>query len=235
MAAHRVQPTSDMIIWSRIRASRAGEASPKYAAHSSADLRLVVAEFLAGIAELEGRIGVAAVLPVHDPQPIAVVEVVLGQQVVMAWHGCGTMRHERGLDPREQVEMLPVAGRDRDVAVVDEGQVALGQAEHVEVVPEAGSGVEPAERAGDAGGHPGCRQRFVRHRPRRQPLEHEHAEVGQAVDDSRTDARSGRGQRVVQLVRAIDGQEFGGGARDPDEIGDRRRSRPGSWGWSGRP
>ena len=35
MAAQSVQPTSDMIIWSRIRASRAGVASPKYAAQSS--------------------------------------------------------------------------------------------------------------------------------------------------------------------------------------------------------
>ena len=87
-----------MIIWSRIRASRAGEAAPKYAAHSSSTCVVVEAELLAGVAELEGRVVVAAVLAVDEPQRVAVVEVVLGQQVVVARDGRQRMDGEGRLD-----------------------------------------------------------------------------------------------------------------------------------------
>ena len=45
--------------------------------------------------------------------------------------------------------MLAVAGRDRDVALVDQRQVPLGGAEHVEVVAEPGPGVELPQDRGD--------------------------------------------------------------------------------------
>ena len=39
------------------------------------------------------------------------------------------------------------------------------------------------------------------------------------VEDARADAGRGRGARVVTLVRPVDGEEVGGRAGDPDEVG----------------
>ena len=64
------------------------------------DLGVVVPELLGGVAELEGRVVLAAVLLVDDPQPLAVVEVVLGEQVVVARDGRQRMDGQRRLDPR---------------------------------------------------------------------------------------------------------------------------------------
>ncbi len=88
---------------------------------------------------------------------------------------------ERRLDPRQCPEMLAVAGRDRDVTRVDQCQVALGEPEHVEVVAEPWARVETPQDLGDPRRHPGRPERPDRHRPRRQPLEHEDVPLGEVV------------------------------------------------------
>ncbi len=101
MAAQRVQPTSDMIIWRRIRAMSAGSRAIALAEVRGAELllsRRVEAELLGGIAELERRVVVARVLVVDDPELRTVVEVVLGQQVVVARDRGHRSRGERRLD-----------------------------------------------------------------------------------------------------------------------------------------
>src|SRR5207247_366748 len=50
-------------------------------------VRSVEAQLLGRVAELKGRVVVAAVLVVDDPQYLAVVEVVLGEEVVVARDG----------------------------------------------------------------------------------------------------------------------------------------------------
>ena len=169
---------------------------------------VVEAQLLAGVAQLEGRIVVAAVLVVDDPQPLAVVEVVLGQQVVVAGDRGQGMGGEGRLDARHPVHPRSISSRNHDRTLVDDGQVALGEPEHVEVVPKAGSGVEPAERVGDAARHPGLLEGGLGHRARAQPFEDEHVPVGQGVQDPGRHAGRGRGSRVVQLVGAVDRQEL---------------------------
>ena len=123
------------------------------------DLAVVVAELLGRVAELERRVVVAAVFPVHQPQARAVVEVVLGEQVVVAGDGRqADGRRQRRLDARHLAEVLAIAGGDGDRPLVDERQVPLGDAEHVEVVPEARTGMELPRTARDPLRHPGRAQ-----------------------------------------------------------------------------
>ena len=60
---------------------------PEVGGAQLADPGVIPAQFLARVAELEGRVVVAAVLVVDDPEPLAVIEVVLGEQVVVAGDG----------------------------------------------------------------------------------------------------------------------------------------------------
>ena len=125
----------------------------------------VETELLAGVAQLEGRVIVAAVLVVDDPQPLAVVEVVLGQEIVVAGHGRERPDGQGGLDARQERDPVAVARRDGHRVLVHDAQVELRQAEHVEVVPEAWAGVQAPKRRGDAGGHAGLGEGGIRHRP----------------------------------------------------------------------
>src|SRR4051794_4521977 len=97
-----------------------------------------------GVAELEARVVVAGVVVVDQPDPLAVVDEVAGQQVVVARDG-GT----RGR--REHTAYVVPGGR---VVVVRRGQweavlahhlsVPPLPGEHVEVVDEPRPGMEPA-------------------------------------------------------------------------------------------
>ena len=168
MAAHRVQPTSDMIICRCIRARSAGVAVAEIRGAQLGQPSVVEAELLARVPELERRVVVAAVLVVDDPQPLAVVEVVLGEQVVVA----GDRRERRGRrgPPRSAGPGRGAPGSRPGIAIaalVDEREVALRQPDHVEVVAEARPGVQPAEGRGDPCGHARRAEGRVRHRPGR--------------------------------------------------------------------
>ena len=88
--------------------------------------------------------------------------------------------------------MVAIADRDRDVALVHEGQITLRQTEHVEVALEPRPGVERAERRGDPHGDTRFRERFIGHGLRLEPLEDEHVPLRDRVDHARGDAGLGR-------------------------------------------
>ena len=97
---------------------------------------------------------------------VAVVEVVLGQQVVVARDGRHRAGGEGRLDPGDERHALEVPVRDANVvARRTTREVAVGKPEHVEVVAEARAGVEPPERRGDPCRHPRLGEGGVRHRP----------------------------------------------------------------------
>ena len=238
MAAHSVQPTSDMIIWSRIRASRAGVRLAEVGGAQLGDLGLVVAELLGGVAELERRIVVAAVLPVDDPQPGAVVEEVVGEQVVVARDGRQRMNGQGGLDPRQ---LRRGARGSRPGSRMSRSSTSAryrsATAEHVEVVAEprarrgAGAG---SRRGGSASRAPGASRSTS-------------SAAGSQSSDEDVPVRHGRGRpaaptpasaagtRVVQLVPAVDGEQLRRGARGSGRRTACRRPRPGSSCWSARP
>jgi len=101
-----------------------------------APLRVVPQQLLRRVAQLEARVVVAAVLEVHDPQPVAAVEVVLGEQVVVARDRGERVRGEGGLQARQHRKTRAEALGDGDRAPVHDAHVPLGQAEHVEVEQE---------------------------------------------------------------------------------------------------
>ena len=116
------------------------------------------------------------------------------------------MASECRFDPGK-TRCVAIAGRDRDVAFIHEGQVALRQTEHVEVELEPRPGVERPERRGDPTGDAGHGERFIGHRLRVEPLEDEHVPLRDRVDHARRDASLRRSPRVEQLVAAVDREQ----------------------------
>ena len=137
---------------------------------------------------------------------------------------CGTGRSRSGWTSSAasirgiMAEMLAIAGRDGDRPLVDERQVSLGDAEHVEVVPKARTGMELPEGRRDPRRHP-CRPQTPRStssghratRARRRPTR------ARVCDDPRRDAGRRRRDRVVDLVPAVDGEQLRVRAGDPHE------------------
>src|SRR4029079_10438275 len=156
-----------------------------------ADPRLLPALLLAGVTELEGGVVVAAVFVVDQPQPLAVVQVVLGQQVVMARDGGQWMDAERRLYPRQPIEPVAIPVRDQDRALIDDAQVALGRAEHVEVVAEPRACMELAQRFSDPGRDARRAERLDRHRPGIDPGEDEHVPLWNLVEARRPEPAGG--------------------------------------------
>ncbi len=77
--------------------------------------------------------------------------------------------------------------------------------------------MEGSERPGDAFGHAGLAERRVRHGRSVEELDHRRATVREVVEHGRADAQGRRHAGAVELARAVDRQELGGCARDPDD------------------
>src|SRR4051794_36797848 len=84
------------------------------------------------VAELEAGIVVAGVLVVDQPQLLAVVDEVPGEQVVVARHRLGRPRRERTADARGRFGELVVAVREPEAVLADDVEVAPLDREHVE-------------------------------------------------------------------------------------------------------
>src|SRR4029077_956227 len=101
------------------------------------------------VAELEHRVVVARVLVVDQLEAVAHPDEVLGQQVVVARDGALVAHGHRALDLRHLRCELEVALGQPQAALLHDADVALLDAEHVEVVTEAPAGVQLPNRGGD--------------------------------------------------------------------------------------
>ena len=116
--------------------------------------------------------------------------------------------------------MLAVAGRDRDVALVDQRQVALGGAEHVEVVAKPGPGVELPQDRGDPPRHALGAARLSLDIVRASSHSRTKTSQSGSVWTTRgATPASAAATRVVELVAAIDREQLRAGAGDPHEAG----------------
>src|SRR6195952_1442688 len=112
------------------------------------------------VAELEAGVVVAGVLVVDQPDLVAVVDEVLGEQVVVARHGALVVHGEGALDVGEGAGVVVVAVDDAESLVLTAPAVPGLALEHVEVVDEPRPFVELPDRL--------CRASRSRHpgRPR---------------------------------------------------------------------
>ena len=120
---------------------------------------------LGGVGELERRVVVPRVLVVEDPERLAVVDVVLGEQVVVAGNRRERVRRERlarrpGRRPARRGSPAGRGGAARRTT----RRYRLERAEHVEVEQEARPLVQAADRRGHAPRHLGGAERLARHR-----------------------------------------------------------------------
>src|SRR5205807_1401933 len=76
---------------------------------------LVELRLLSGVAEVEARVVVPAQLEIDYAQRGPVVDEVLAEQVVVAWHGRQRRGSDRALDPVHRGQPVPVAAGDRDL------------------------------------------------------------------------------------------------------------------------
>src|SRR4051812_12929366 len=94
------------------------------------------------VAELEAGVVVAGVLVVDQPQLVAVVDEVAGEEVVVARHGPRRVHRQRPADVLRLVGELLVALGEPEPVLVGDGEVARLDLEHVEVVDEPRSVME---------------------------------------------------------------------------------------------
>ena len=73
-------------MWSLTRATRGVRRPAEVRLAELAHPGVVVVELAAGVPELERRVAVAAVLPVDQAQPVPLLDVVVGQEIVVARH-----------------------------------------------------------------------------------------------------------------------------------------------------
>src|SRR5256714_10850450 len=102
---------------------------------------IVEARLLRRVAQVEARIIVSAQLVVDDPQALPVVDEVLAEQVVVTWDAGEQANSDRPLDFSEPRQPCPIVGGNPDLVFIDDPEVVFDQAEHVEVLQEARSGV----------------------------------------------------------------------------------------------
>ena len=118
---------------------------------------------------------------------------------------------------------LEVAVREPEAALLDDADVAALDLEHVEVVEEALSAVEAPAGLGD-GGEPVAALQLLRAQHFAvEELEDECVVLGHRGDERCADAGLGRAARVVRLVLAVDREQAGVLAGDPDDVAATRR------------
>ena len=135
-------------------------------------LGLVEAQLLGCVAELKRRVVDAAVLEIDDPKPWAIVDVVVGQQVVVAWDP-GSGWRARAASMREHGRGRRGSRPGCASSRWSTGRDTARTTEHVETGPEPRAGVQATERVGDAGGHARRPGGVVGHGPAVDPLEHD--------------------------------------------------------------
>ena len=150
------------------------------------------------VREVEVRVAHAGVLPVDDPRPLAVVDEVQGEEVVVARHQRAAAA--RGLDAVGDVEQLLVLGRNLHATLASGRRVRLDHAKHIETGGQDGSArMQLAEQAAGL-----VRIRIADrafHEPR-----HEAAVL--EADDFGADAELRREQRRLVLVLPVDAQQL---------------------------
>ena len=134
----------------------------------------------------------------------AVVEHVLGQQVVVAGHGHA--RPERLPHGGDGGQERVVAGRQAEAVLGHDPPVAGLHVEHVEVVGEPGARVQTPAGRGDPAEDGGVVQVGVGQRAAGQEADGE-ALAGAVVQHGRADARGGGRHRVGVLVLAVDPEQ----------------------------
>jgi hypothetical protein len=180
--------------------------------------------FCPDVAELEAGVVVARVLVVDQPDPVAVVDEVGRQQVVVARNralpaGSGQGR-PRLIEVRRQAV---VAGRDPEAAGLRRGQVPPLDGEHVEVVAEPAAAVQQAAGLGDARDVAGRRDVRAAERPALDVADDEQAVLRAVLDDRRPRPGGGRVHRVAVLAVPVDREQFAARAGDTRDITASRR------------
>jgi hypothetical protein len=158
------------------------------------------------------------VLVVDQPEAVADVDEVLGEQVVVARHRALVAQRERLADRADLRCELVIAGRQAEAALADEPPVARLDLEHVEVAEAATPRVQPAARVCDPVEAIAPAQVLGALRLPLDELEHEDRALGEVVDDVRADTRLGRADRGVVLVLAVDGEQARVLARHPHDV-----------------
>src|SRR5262249_27208305 len=139
---------------------------------------LVVVELPAGVAQLESGVPVAAVLPVDEAEVPAVVDDVLGHQVVVTRNGGERAPGEAGLDPGEDREALAIAGGKGDAEALGRLPVRADEPEHVEVAAKGRAGMKRPERPGQPHRHARPTEVLRREYAPLDELRDERAEIG---------------------------------------------------------
>src|SRR5262245_9247289 len=160
------------------------------------------------VRQVERGVAHAGVLPVDDPEPIAVADEVRREQVVVA--GPELDGAAPPLDPVGGRLRELVAGREPDSALPGDRGVCLDDAERVEAARDRRPLVQPPEE----------RRRVCRRHPADLPLDEAGDEVALRLDESDhlgPDAECSSGPRGLVLDAAVDAEEVGVLASDPDD------------------
>ena len=150
MKPHSAQPYSEHSDWSSTRARNAGvRVCPGPRRDQLVDLLARQVALGRGVAELEGGVVVAGVLVVDQPDPLAVVDEVAGEQVVVARDGrpAGGGQRAAYAFPLRREAVVP--GGQGEPVLAHEREVARLAGEHVEVVDEPRPGLQPPDGGGD--------------------------------------------------------------------------------------
>ena len=197
----------------------AGSSPPQYASTSSRVVGHVEAGLAGDVAELEAGLVHARVLVVDEPDPVAVVDEVGGEQVVVARHQRLVARPHRVLERLDQRRELVVVRRQPE-PVVDARCRGTGAGSPAcrsrRRTPARRAGPVRLRRpAGASAGRAGPRPSSVR--PGRNPTTST-LSSGSASTTGRADTGLGGAPGVEPLVDPVDGQQPGLVGRDPHDV-----------------
>jgi len=103
----------------------------------------------AEVAEVEERVAHAGVLPVDNPDPLAVVDEVGVQKVVVAWARLDRCVEQRALNAASHLVGLVPGGWPRHAASNGQRQVGLDDAERNEEAGDRRTAMDATDRIGD--------------------------------------------------------------------------------------
>ena len=190
--------------------------------------QVIVVELALGprVAQLEVGVVVAGVVVVDQPEPLAVVDDVAGEQVVVARDGRQRPRRESALDAEEVRAVRDVVVRHREAAADAGAQVGRLTDEHVEVRREPRAAVQHPHHRREPRERTGRTEVFVDIAVAADVPDHERSEVRAVVDEWRAGARRLRGPGVVGLGVTVDAEQRAVAAGEPDDVRAGRGSRP---------
>ena len=177
--------------------------------HQLLEVLVVEPALCPGVAELEAGVVVAGVVVVDQPDLLAVVDEVLGEQVVVARDGALVVHGQGSLDLGEGVGVVVVPVGDAEALALAALAVARLPREHVEVVDETRSLVELADRRRRARREAVGPEGLVAQGDALDEADHQQAEVGTAREDRCPHAGLGRRARVRSLGLAVDVEVLG--------------------------